>query len=104
MGTIQKHKKATGKSSVVYLKKCEPERLVGRQMWVITGGHILLANEFHNNLAANLKWRSFIGIPYLGAGQKLKTRRVFDIALGGHQTMIEKKFDWKSLGIQLEIV
>merc|ERR1712031_104704 len=62
--TIQKHKKATGKSSVVYLKKCEPERLAGRQMWVISGGHILLATETHDNLAMNFNWRSFVGIPY----------------------------------------
>merc|ERR1711988_1358057 len=62
--TIQKHKKATGKSSVVYLKRCEPERLAGRQMWSVTSGMIMLANENHDNLARNYKWRSFVGIPY----------------------------------------
>merc|ERR1712046_565634 len=67
-------------------------------MWVISGGHILLATETHDNLAMNFNWRSFVGIPYLGAGQKLKTRRVFDIALGGHQGIVdswEGKVEWE---------
>merc|ERR1711988_471074 len=92
--TIKKAKQATSRSSVVYLKRCEPERLAGRQMWVVTGGHILLASETHDNFAMNFNWRSFVGIPYLGEGQKLKTRRVFDIALGGHQALVDKD-EWE---------
>jgi hypothetical protein len=84
--TIQDMEKATSRSSPVYLKKCEPERLVGRQLWVIEGGAIMLVDD-EMKLAKNDKWRSYAGIPYLGVGQKLKTRRIFDIELGGHQAM-----------------
>ena len=73
--TIKSLKKATGRSSPVYLKKCEPERLVGRQLWVIEGGSIMLVDN-KMKLAKNDKWRSYAGIPYLGVGQKLKTRRI----------------------------
>ena len=73
--TIKSLKKATGRSSPVYLKKCEPERLVGRQLWVIEGGSIMLVDD-KMKLAKNDKWRSYAGIPYLGVGQELKTRRI----------------------------
>ena len=73
--TIKSLKKATSRSSPVYLKKCEPERLPGRQLWIIEEGQIMLVDD-EMKMDQNEKWRSYTGIPYLGVGQKLKTRRV----------------------------
>merc|ERR1719230_1600950 len=89
--TIANANKATSKSSVVFLKKCEPQRLIGRQMWNVMSGHILLADSNDPKTPSmNHKWRSFVGIPYMGIGQKLRTRRVYDISMGGHQLLADK--------------
>ena len=41
--------------------------------WFQVPNKLLLSIQFYNE-----NWQSYIGVPYLGAGQKLKTRRVYD--------------------------
>ena len=55
---------------------------------------LLLLMSVDGRPAMNSKWRSFVGVPYLGEGQKLKTRRVHDIAMGGHQLMADGVHWW----------
>jgi len=87
--TIANGNRATSKASPIFLKNCDPERFAGRQMWSVISGNILLMSDDHTVPAMSSNWRSFVGVPFLGEGQKLKTRRIFDIAMGGNQLMAD---------------
>lgn len=92
--TIANPRKATSRSSVIFLKNCDPTgQFAGRQLWTVMGGNILLVST-DGRPVMNSKWRSFVGVPYLGEGQKLKTRRVHDIAMGGHQLIADGVHWW----------
>ena len=78
--SIKNSKKAGSKSSNIMLKKCKSD--AERQLWTIFEGLILLVNANMeqpelSNIKQNQQYKAFIGVPFLGEGEKLKTRQIY---------------------------
>merc|ERR1712071_269847 len=81
--------RARSRTSNIMMKKCKDNKEKDARQWFsVHGGNIML----NDGKAAkkNTKWMHYFCIPFMGEGQKLKTRACYDGLMGGHPGMEAK--------------